>query len=65
LGVTCSNAERSLKFHCWCICDVRHSLGRASSVAGVSTVYLVGAIAVTLSSLIALYLMLKPPPSVQ
>ena len=39
--------------------------GAIASVAGVSTVYLVGAVAVTLSSVIALYLMLNPPPRVQ
>jgi len=39
--------------------------GAIASAAGVSTVYLVGAVAVTLSSVIALYLMLNPPAPVQ
>jgi MFS family permease len=39
--------------------------GAITSAAGVSTVYLVGAVAVTLSSTIALYLMLNPPQPVQ
>ncbi len=39
--------------------------GAIASAAGVSTVYLVGAVAVALSSTIALYLMLNPPPRVQ
>jgi hypothetical protein len=39
--------------------------GAIASAAGVSTVYLVGAVAVTLSSVIALYLMLNPPARVQ
>jgi MFS family permease len=39
--------------------------GAIATAAGVSTVYLVGAVAVALSSVIALYLMLNPPAPVQ